>query len=281
MVTRAASRVQVIGLRFLGCAIATLIPLAVGNALAGQAPETSPRPLLRGAALSANQDAQAPRIDSSVPLPPTRPAGAEPPLPAPGRKVETAQPLAPAITTPPPRIASSGFVCRDPRLKGRPVPTIVARGRACGILDPIKIREIAGVKLSTEATLNCPTARRVADWLTGVAQPAAKAELGAPIRSVWVMGSYVCRTRNHKPGGKISEHGKGRAIDIGGVTLSDGQKVTVLEHWGRGRRGRFLKTLHAKACGLFHTVLGPKADRFHQDHFHFDTAQRGGRPYCR
>ncbi|MEM8699462.1 MAG: extensin family protein, partial [Pseudomonadota bacterium] len=53
------------------------------------------------------------------------------------------------------------------------------------------------------------------------------------------------------------------------------------QDWNRGAAGRFLATTHAQACGLFHTVLGPKSDALHRDHFHFDTAQRGGRPYCR
>ncbi|MEL6476205.1 MAG: extensin family protein [Pseudomonadota bacterium] len=173
------------------------------------------------------------------------------------------------------------MVCRDPRLVGAPRGDIVAPDRPCGILNPVKIREIAGVKLSTPATLNCPTARRVADWLTGVAQPAARRELGQGIREIWVMGSYVCRTRNHVPGARISEHGKGRAIDIGGVTLSDGRRLTVLKDWNKGGAGRFLSDIHGKACGLFHTVLGPNSDKLHRNHFHFDTAQRGGRPYCR
>jgi len=39
--------------------------------------------------------------------------------------------------------------------------------------------------------------------------------------------------------------------------------------------------MHRAACGPFGTVLGPNADRFHQDHFHFDTARHRSGPYCR
>lgn len=42
----------------------------------------------------------------------------------------------------------------------------------------------------------------------------------------------------------------------------------------------FLKELHAGACGIFSTVLGPQANRAHHDHFHFDLKQRRGAAYC-
>mgnify|MGYP006171613369 FL=1 len=42
----------------------------------------------------------------------------------------------------------------------------------------------------------------------------------------------------------------------------------------------FLRNLHQGACTHFTTVLGPKSDRHHQDHFHFDLTPRK-RSYCR
>jgi len=35
------------------------------------------------------------------------------------------------------------------------------------------------------------------------------------------------------------------------------------------------------ACGPFGTVLGPESNRFHRDHFHFDTARYRSGSYCR
>jgi len=44
---------------------------------------------------------------------------------------------------------------------------------------------------------------------------------------------------------------------------------------------RILREMHSTACGPFGTVLGPEANRFHRENFHFDTARyRSGR-YCR
>ncbi|MEM6904841.1 MAG: extensin family protein [Pseudomonadota bacterium] len=215
----------------------------------------------------------------AAPLPPERPAANLPPIPVP-RPERAARPV-PAVITEPQAITPTGIVCQDPRLIGEGLADIVSQDRPCGVLSPVRVREVAGVALSHPAVLNCPTARRFADWVGGIAQPAAKDAFGQPIRRLRVMGSYVCRARNHRPGAKISEHGKGRAIDIGGMTLSGGREITLLGDWGAGEAGAFLARLHAQSCGLFHTVLGPDADRLHRDHFHFDTAQRGGDAYCR
>lgn len=91
---------------------------------------------------------------------------------------------------------------------------------------------------------------------------------------------YACRPRNNKRGAKISEHGKGRAIDLSALYLDKGS-ITVLTDWGRGNKGRILSRLHEGACGPFGTVLGPGSDGYHRDHLHFDTARYSGGPYCR
>ncbi|MFK7945641.1 MAG: extensin family protein [Paracoccaceae bacterium] len=184
---------------------------------------------------------------------------------------------------PPPRVtapAKGKLICEDPRLVGTRAQNVIGHLPGCGILNPVKIREIAGVKLSSPATLDCRTARTFANWVSGVAQPEARRTLGARISKIWLMGTYTCRTRNNRPGARVSEHGAGRAIDVGGFWLGNGQRVTVLGNWGQGAPGKFLRSLWKKACGPFTTVLGPGADRFHQDHLHLDTAYRSSR-YCR
>jgi len=129
----------------------------------------------------------------AAPLPPERPAT---PLPGP-----------------------AGMVCRDPRLAGEARPDIIDVGDlACGIDDPVRVTSVAGIRLTPPALLGCRTARRLADWLTGVAQPQARAHLQTGIAEVRVVGSYACRTRNNA-GRRRSEHARGRAIDIGGFVL--------------------------------------------------------------
>ena len=195
----------------------------------------------------------------------------------------------PAAPLPPERPAvtvvadavSGEMVCRDPRLSGDPRPDIIDVGQlACGIDDPVQITSVAGIRLSQPALVGCRTARRLADWLTGVVEIQARAHLQAGIAEVKVMGSYACRTQNNA-GRWRSEHARGRAIDIGGFALTDGRRVTVARDWGKAPAGDFLREIWLKGCGPFATVLGPDADQRHRDHFHMDTSPRGGEPYCR
>ena len=83
------------------------------------------------------------------------------------------------------------------------------------------------------------------------------------------------------PGARISEHGKGRAIDISGFRLQDGTLITLRNGWNGKETGPLLRKMHADACGIFGTVLGPESDRFHLDHFHFDTARYRSGAFCR
>ena len=203
----------------------------------------------------------------AAPLPPERPDG-------PARDGPAAVEAAPVTTL-------AVMLCRDPRLIGNPKPDIIDVGHlACGVNDPVWVSSVSGINLSQPALVGCRTARRLADWLTGVVQPEARTHLGGRISGVATMGSYACRTQNNA-GGRRSEHARGRAIDIGGFTLSDGRRVTVAGDWDEGAAGSFLRQIWRKGCGMFATVLGPEADRHHRDHLHLDTSPRGGAPYCR
>ena len=163
-------------------------------------------------------------------------------------------------------------LCGDRRLKGNNHPDL--RNGSCGINNPVEVHYVNGVKLTTPALLNCNTARELAGWVDNKAEPI----LGR-IEALRVAASYACRTRNGQ-GGKLSEHAKGNAIDISAFILPGNEIITVLEGWNSRQYGRKLRRLHASACGPFGTVLGPEADRFHRDHFHFDTASYRGGPFC-
>lgn len=116
----------------------------------------------------------------------------------------------------------------------------------------------------------------VEQWLSEVVQPAARRYLGQDVQSVTVAASYSCRTRNSVRGAKLSEHGRANALDVSAFKLADGGKVTVKGGWKSwSSEARFLRVVHKGGCGIFTTVLGPDADRYHHDHFHFDLARHG------
>jgi len=168
-------------------------------------------------------------------------------------------------------------ICGDSAILGKKVAP-VSRG-ACGIAAPVRVYAVSGVRLSAQPLVNCKTAKALNNWVTQKAGPIT-ASAGERLAKLNVVASYACRTRNHQPGAKLSEHARGNAIDIAAVEFESGKRLTVLNDWGKGRDGKLLAAYHSGACGIFGTVLGPKSDRFHQDHFHFDTANYS-RPYCR
>lgn len=172
-----------------------------------------------------------------------------------------------------------GGLCGDPLLVGEPIGDIDGRG-VCGIEDAVKLRAVGHVTLSQPAMVECSTARALRTWLEKGAIPAV-GERGGGVAGLRVAAHYACRTRNHQRGAKISEHGKGRAIDISAINLADGSAITVLEGWNSKADSAALRHMHKTACGPFGTVLGPNSDRFHRDHFHFDTAKYRNGSYCR
>jgi hypothetical protein len=184
--------------------------------------------------------------------------------------------LAEQASTRPPVPAPRGALCGIRGIEGEVIAAIRGSG-GCGVAEPVRVVSVAGVRLSTAATVNCETAAALFEWVQDVAQP----QLNNRLARIETMGSYDCRPRNNQAGARLSEHGKGRAIDIGGFVLSSGERITVLRDWGSRAWGETLRAMHRKACGIFGTVLGPNANRAHANHFHFDTAAYRSGAYCR
>ena len=189
-----------------------------------------------------------------------------------------AAPLA-AEPRPLPRPLPPSEVCGDPTLVGTPVAPIREAG-GCGIGAPVRLAEAAGVALEPAPTVACAAARALSAWLVRGPRPAFAAE-GARLEALVVVDAYSCRSRNRAEAGKLSEHARGRAIDIAGFRLDDGATVTIREGWGSGAWGPVLRRIHAAGCGTFGTVLGPDANPLHADHLHLDVEERRSGAYCR
>ncbi|MGL5009376.1 MAG: extensin family protein, partial [Paracoccaceae bacterium] len=116
-------------------------------------------------------------------------------------------------------------------------------------------------------------ANALSQWVDQGLRPAFE---GQEIAGIQVAAHYICRTRNNRPGARISEHGRGKAIDISGIILGDGTLLTVANNWNRAMRAAY-----QAGCGIFGTTLGPGSDGYHEDHMHFDTASHRNGPYCR
>lgn len=155
--------------------------------------------------------------------------------------------------------------------------------RSCHVRNAWQVSAIAGVEINQDLVFNCATVHTTARWLHDVVQPAAEDWFDEKVVRIEVPAAYVCRTRNSQRGAKLSEHGRGNAIDVSAFILESGERISVLSDWNGSRKKRkFLRKVREDACGRFKTVLGPGSDRFHRDHFHFDLqAHRSGGAYCR
>ena len=171
-----------------------------------------------------------------------------------------------------------GAVCGVAGITGVSIPPIPSKVSGCGLEDGVKVTAVSGIPLSIPATVDCATAKALKTWVDKGIVPAV-GNRGGGVARLELAGSYTCRARNNQKGSKVSEHGRGRAIDLKGIRLANGKVITVLDGWKS--EAKLLKAVHKSACGTFGTVLGPKSDRFHQDHIHVDTARHQNGAYCR
>lgn len=259
---------------------------------------------------------EAPQEASRPPLPldkPDRPAAAEPAPPAEqdatapplplekpdlAQDLEEEQPSAPAMEedeAPAPRawtveeIDAAREECRDV-LSGLAVTyrevEAIGAPQDCGIAAPIEVAQLGidhPVDVSPPAILNCTMAAALHEWVETVLQPAAIAAFDAPVARIQNASGYACRRRNNRSVGKLSEHALGNAFDVSVFYFADREPVTVKNSWPGvigdilpDAQARFLERVHEGACTVFSTILGPRANGSHQDHFHFDLG-RGGR----
>ena len=132
--------------------------------------------------------------------------------------------------------------------------------------------------LSNLGPVTCPLANTFAAWARFGVDRAAQQILGTELVRIETMGSYNCR--NVSGSGKRSAHARAQAIDVSGFVLADGRRISVLGDWtsGTASEREFLRVVHTSACKRFGTVLGPRYNAAHADHFHLELSRAG---FCR
>jgi hypothetical protein len=137
-------------------------------------------------------------------------------------------------------------------------------------LEAVVLRDKKRVPLKPAATLRCPMATAIAEWVRGDVAAIAN-EGGTSVSELDNFDSFDCRGRNRIAGAKISEHGRANALDVRGVKFGNGQFVSFTDRTvAREVREKFLGSV----CARFTTVLGPGSDWYHEDHVHLDLAER-------
>ena len=163
------------------------------------------------------------------------------------------------------RVKASAFV--------RPLDEIVDQ-ETCGLEHPFRVLALANGAIGVEpsARLGCSMTAALDVWLRDIVQPAARARFGAEVAEIRNAGSYACRKSREAGEPRLSEHAYGNGIDLAAFILADGREI-VVGAAGDSRAAAFLGDVQSGACGLFKTVLGPGADKTHDDHIHLDLAR--------
>lgn len=228
-------------------------------------------------ALSLSEIAYAAPASAGVPLPRPRPAAADEVVSVVDRILSDPDFL--RIPDPdPPGIASPCQIRMTERIIAvfQSVPAITRAARGCGAGDVVRLETIllpdnSRVTMSPPATMRCTMAEAVANWVRDDVTPAfAKA---GGVRAIDNYASYDCRGRNNVAAARTSEHGFANALDVRGVRLADGKFV----QWTDRTVAKDVRDgLRRDACARFTTVLGPGSDGHHEEHIHFDLAERRG-----
>jgi hypothetical protein len=204
-----------------------------------------------------------------------------PSQPPPAPKAEAGPPPPPA-TWPEPEIVAALSDCLK-EVSGKNIVFEALkpiREGSCGLPAPILLKSFTSDKgpvltISPPATTTCRMASALRRWIDDVVQPSAKRNLDAAIVTLSNASAYACRNQNSSPLGRLSQHATGNALDVATFVTAKGETVSVLDHWTLDDgRGRFLREVHAGACAIFGTTLGPEANADHKNHFHLDMTPR-------
>lgn len=169
---------------------------------------------------------------------------------------------------------------QDMRVQFQPVSGFGDPEQGCDIDNPVKVSGTGGA-WNRPGVVSCPMARTIGRYEADVLQPAARARFGRGIKRIHHAGTYDCRVRRTSTkvaaalggsrGGRLSEHSRGRAIDIMAFELDDGTMISVKKDWrGQGAKSAFLQEVARASCSVFKVALTPNHDRLHNDHLHLD-----------
>jgi hypothetical protein len=154
------------------------------------------------------------------------------------------------------------------------LPRLIGPGE-CGGRDMIRLNAVLlpnhkRVEVRPTAVLRCAMAESFVAWVRDEASGHV-ATLGDALRTVDTLGSYDCRGRNSAADAKLSEHGKGNAIDVRALVLAGGRHIDLTDETvSKPLRDN----LRDSACHRFTTVLGPGSDSYHNNHIHLDILER-------
>jgi hypothetical protein len=208
-------------LRILALVALCACPLAA-TAKTGAAPPLPDRnPLIAMAQADA-----APPLPDRNPLRPGKPAEAMPVLPG-------EQPTVPWTEA---EIDAAKAKCKE-LLTGDPLDYEILppiKEGFCGTPAPVLLRAVGTdlkVAIDPPATLSCPMADVLGEWLRDTVQPEAKKLFGSTVVKIQNATSYACRNRYGGDTTPLSEHALANALDVSEFVLASGERITISDDW--------------------------------------------------
>lgn len=113
-------------------------------------------------------------------------------------------------------------------------------GGSCGSAAPMKLVSIGRgaqeVAFQPQPTVTCEMIAGLARWLKQDVQPLARRTMGAHVARIETMSSYSCRNAYGLAHGRLSQHGRANALDIGNFVTDKNQVVNIGSDWGMTAR---------------------------------------------
>jgi hypothetical protein len=169
------------------------------------------------------------------------------------------------------RLNEDGALCREALGRSRLRFTPQAGRRMDGDCDLENMvrSDVSPIAYNIRPNATCALSAALY-WYQGRLQEIAQRDMKSRLVRIDHVGIFACRNVRDGGGGR-SQHATANAIDIASFRFADGREVSVSHDYGKATdRGRFLKSAHDAACGIFNGVLGPDYNRLHASHFHLD-----------
>jgi hypothetical protein len=157
------------------------------------------------------------------------------------------------------------------------LPALAGPGE-CGMDDVVRLEAVllpdkTRVAVTPPAILRCTFAEAIVHWVREDVAPSLRS-LGAPLRSIDNYAAYDCRGRNRVIGAKLSEHGKGNALDMRSFARQRHRAGTDRPAGVQGASPELAQDY----LRALRTVLGPGSDGYHENHVHVDRREARRRP---
>lgn len=144
-------------------------------------------------------------------------------------------------------------------------------GVFCAVSDAVRLQGGVTPLAPAAPVMTCRVALAYAVWDRQALQPAARQRLGSAPAEVRHFGTYACRRQYGAAEGRVSEHATANALDVAGVVLADGRRVSVVADFADdGAAGLFWREVRRSACEVWRVVLSPDYNAAHADHLHLD-----------